>query len=633
MSAPRPAGTAWTPGRAALIGGALLAGAYVAFALVAVPRLTNYQLADAEFTGWTGPIARRIAAGERIYVDFVLPIPPGSFAILAAVQRLTGTARLLQELVLASVCHAAMAVAAYFTAAPFAGRRTALAVAGASLATITLIPKELAYDHTAQACAWGSIAAGVHAWLGATARARRTAWAVAGLLAALTLAFKQSTATGLLLGWAAVCSAWLAASIRSPGEPARRARALLPFVLGACVGLALLVGLLTVLGSTWSAFHQAVFGDGPALKGGTRALASNLLRYGFVHEASPSALVFAPLVGWLLARVARLRGTLALDLPPGALEERPLATLLGALAPALPFAVAAAWLAAAAEAPSGAIVFWFDRAKSIAGAGLFAALVLVVAGAPPRREADTAAPPTAAAFAVLVTLALATTFTHNLSFPLFRPFYDNNPIIPVTFLALALVLDRAALGRWIAPVALAASLGLFGTRFGRLAEARVRVEAGCDWDGLRVAPRATELLRAAERARELAGPAGTVLVVPDDVQLAALIGRPRPPLRGAIVFVDQYAPRLLDADLAALERAPPAVVIVNPRERDFWRLMYWIWLIDGPAERFAQHVLDRLLPQDYQLDSTWPTRFGRGPSHLEVWVRKTPSPPHRDAHQ
>src|SRR5262245_48173300 len=77
---------------------ALLIGLFVVFAFYFVPRLNNNVMGDMEFTGWTGPFAARLAHGERPYVDFVLPIPPGSLLLLAMIQRLSGRFVLLQEL-------------------------------------------------------------------------------------------------------------------------------------------------------------------------------------------------------------------------------------------------------------------------------------------------------------------------------------------------------------------------------------------------------------------------------------------------------------------------------------------------------------------------------------------------------
>jgi hypothetical protein len=92
---------------------ALMVGCYLSFAYFFVPRLTNVHFGDVEFTGWSGPIGERLLRGERPFVDFVLPIPPGSFLLLAAVQKLMGRAILQQELWLNTVAQLLMALIGY----------------------------------------------------------------------------------------------------------------------------------------------------------------------------------------------------------------------------------------------------------------------------------------------------------------------------------------------------------------------------------------------------------------------------------------------------------------------------------------------------------------------------------------
>src|SRR5260221_4120818 len=106
----------------------LLSAAYLTFLFFYVPRLNNYVLSDREFTGWVGPIAERVARGDRPYVDFVLPIPPGSFALLALIQRAAGKALLLQELWVAGLSHWLMGLIAYAIAARFSPRRVGVLV-------------------------------------------------------------------------------------------------------------------------------------------------------------------------------------------------------------------------------------------------------------------------------------------------------------------------------------------------------------------------------------------------------------------------------------------------------------------------------------------------------------------------
>ena len=130
------------------------------------------------------------------------------------------------------------------------------------------------------------------------------------------------------------------------------------------------------------------------------------------------------------------------------------------------------------------------------------------------------------------------------------------------------------------------------------------------------------LENAADRVYELTSPGDTVLVLPEDVTFAARIGRPRPALRGAIVFVDQYPLRLAESDIAELDRHPPKVVVMHPVDDHYWIQMYRIWNGDSGAERVTRHVLTELLPKLYTRDESYRTLwYGRG-SRLDIWVRR-----------
>jgi hypothetical protein len=132
---------------------------------------------------------------------------------------------------------------------------------------------------------------------------------------------------------------------------------------------------------------------------------------------------------------------------------------------------------------------------------------------------------------------------------------------------------------------------------------------------------------AAARARQLASD-GTVLVLPEDVQFTALVDRPRPPLLGAIVFVDQYAPRLAEDDIRRLDDNPPKVIVVHPRRPAVWQRFFRIWSGRSGAERVIHHVLADMLPKLYRRDSTFRTTFLYEPGKLDIYVRNdTPSVP------
>ena len=222
----------------------------------------------------------------------------------------------------------------------------------------------------------------------------------------------------------------------------------------------------------------------------------------------------------------------------------------------------------------------------------------------------------------LMIAALATSLLHNTSAPEFRAFYDNNPIIPLAFLFLYIGVDRAGLG-WLRVVLLVLTLGsLFGNRFDRAMAARTPIGKNGYWAGMRVGPRAVDLAHVALQVRSLTGPNDTVLVLPEDVQLAALIGRPRPALRGAIVFVDQYPRRLVPEDIQELRQNPPKVLVIHPAEAHLWTQLFRIWSGDSGAQQVLDFVLHDLIPSRYERASVTGTRWLWRDATLEIWVRR-----------
>jgi len=221
--------------------------------------------------------------------------------------------------------------------------------------------------------------------------------------------------------------------------------------------------------------------------------------------------------------------------------------------------------------------------------------------------------------ALFLVAAVASLF-HGLSFVQFVPFYNSDPLIPLALVFLFAAADRTKIVGLKALVITLSLASLFSLKMTRALSADIPVKSG-NWAGLRVNYRGKELLDAAARVQALAGPDQSVLVLPEDAQLSALIGRPRPKLRGALVFVDQYADRLLDEDLATLQRDPPAVIVIHPRQQAQWRRLYATWSTDSAAERFLEFVVNRLLPERYRRDSSFRTTFFWDQGQLDVYVR------------
>jgi hypothetical protein len=674
----------------------LLAAGLVALALACVlayeaaclPRLTNAHFGDVEFTGWSGPLGSRLLRGDRPYVDFVLPIPPGSFLLLAAIEKAWGRPLLLHELWLNAAAQLWMGVLAYFIARTVTSRRTATFVSIATLLTVIQLNKECAYDHTAQAVAWASLLAGMRALFAPETSRSLRYWLGSGALAGFTLLFKQSTGIGAILAWP--CALAYLSLVEVISGQAREARVfrmpLVRYLQGVGLGLAGVWGFLVLLGSTFRAFFQAVFLDGSVLKGGFKFLLQNLWVYLVEFPAYPASLALIAGLVMIGSRWVRLEGpTLHVGDEPSrrarfsAWEVPCLAlSLLAGSATAVWFLV---------KGSGGYPAPWilhFDRLKFAPPISLVSACTLFVAhlvrtvppgapGAPPaaaasaRRGLRSGAPPAAAASArrdlrpsgpALASLgaverlenggtddsgaassesdpvrtghrlnaafiaALVCSLLHNTSAPEFRPFYDNNAVIPLALLSLFVVLERARLRPLAVLYVMALVLSVGGNKYFRATTATTRIDPALHWAGMQVNEHGREIVKVATRVRELTASTDTVLVVPEDVQMAALIGRPRPPLVGAIVFVDQYAPRLAEDDIARLDENLPKVIVVHPREVMGWQKFFRIWSGKSGAERVIHHVLSKLLPTKYELDSSYPTMFLWEGATLDVYVRK-----------
>jgi hypothetical protein len=608
----------------------LTAVAFVLFCAQFVPRLTNVHFQDVEFTGWSGPLGSRILRGDRPYVDFVLPIPPGSFVLLALLEKLCGRPLLLQELGLNAAAHLAMGFLAYVMARTISSPKVAVLTAIATLGTVVQLNKECAYDHTAQVVAWASVAAGMRALDCDDAARRARLWIVTGFFASFTLAFKQSTAIGAVLGWGLSFAYLTFSDIRAGRRGGARARRdeLVLYLRGVAFGLAGVWLLLLILGSTARAFFQATFVDGSILKGGAKFLLRNLTSYLFDFPSYAAPLGGIAAFVYVGHRLAVRRGSLRID-DEGRRESVFRRWEIAVVAALVVAAFGGGFLLLALDVrpyPANYIT-QIDRLKMLPPMTLVTLVALFVAELLPGGEAgaegyvaDRHAAGRRLNAAVLA--AFASSLMHNTSAPEFRPFYDNNAIIPLAFLSLFVVLDRADL-RVVAAGLLALFLmSMGGNKFFRAMTARIPIGTSGHWAWMRLNERGFTMAIAAARARQLAGPDGTVLVLPEDVQLQALVERPRPPLVGAIVFVDQYAPRLAADDVARLDDHPPEVVIVHPRRPSEWQRFFRIWSGRSGAERVLRHVLFDMLPRMYRRDLTLKTTFAYEPAKLDVYVRR-----------
>lgn len=602
---------------------ALLSVAYLTYLAFYVPRLNNFVYSDREFTGWVGPIATRLNHGARLYRDMVLPIPPGSFALLALVQRISGKVLLSQELWTAALSHWAMGLIAYAVAAKYSTRKVGLLVATVTVVIVTQAPKECVYDHTSLLCAWVSVYTGLCALLANGKHADRS-WAATGLLSGFSLAFKQSTATGLVAGWGlALAYRWIVERRAKRLDAAReKVRAAGAYALGLGVGLSLVALVIVAVGANVGDFVQAVFVDGPPLKGGTRTLLANLFSFVFHFDAIRNTIVPTALVLAVGLSMARRRGNVHIGAEPerGGSLDRPGIALLAA-ASLVTFGIATAMLAGEIRGLELHFTAIAEGLRNVPAYGFVYAMLFFAAHLHEKSAPTERARERGHALNALVLATMTASLVYDTSFVEFIPFYFNDPSIPVVLLCLFVATEESGLV-WATPLVLAAAmLPLYGIKLNRALSDDTYVEA-TQWKGLRVNYRGVEVLRAAMRAEELAGPTGTVLVLPEDEELVGVIDRPRPRLSGAIIFVDQYPKRLLAADVRELDAHPPDVVIIHPRRARDWRSVFHTWTSGSAAEKLTDHVLTKLLPRRYVLDSSYPTIYFWDQGQLDVYRRK-----------
>lgn len=593
---------------------ALLVVCFAVFAALDVPRLTNNVFGDLAVTGWSGPFAKRILSGDAAYVDFVVPIPPGSFLILALVQKLAGRALLLQELWVIALCRLAMALSAYAIVRPFASRHVSVLVAFASLVVLLQSQKECAYDSTAQLVAWLGIALGARALVHAGNEKRRRVWfAAAGFAASATLLFEKSTALGTLVGWS-FAFAYLVFAKRRSSSTERLGPSAAAFGAGILAGLVLLVVTLVAMGSNASAYIQAVLVDSAPLKGGPSARLVNLVGHTLAGAAFPSSLFLCLGFAFVVIRLAKKQGLVpALD--TSTLDRRSAGIIASSVV--LVFGSASLFLALHVTRIPDAPLYYLERLARLPSLGLFFACVFFVVHS--SRGTDTASIRGHQQNALLV-VAFVTSLLHDASNPTFHPFQANNPIIPFAFLYLFVALGRAGLS-WCRVVVFALSLlTLYSTKLDRAFRAQTRVGSTTHWAGLRINEQGILVLGAALRAQELAAETDTVLVLPEDLELTALIDRRRPPLVGGVVYVDQYPARLAERDIATLLEHPPKVLLLRPRDPNEWRKVFSLYGKNTGTSLMLDAVRERLLPR-YRLDRSVLTRHEDRAIPLELWVR------------
>ena len=603
----------------AVLGLGSLLASFTLFAREFVGRVVNNLWGDLSFSGWSGPVGHQLVEGRVLFGDLMVPLPPGSFVVMSWLERAwgDGAPRLLHENWVCAIGYLLMGLFAYAIAQPLAGRRIALFTAAGTLGWVSIWIKELAYDPLAEVCAWATVALLVRVWVRPAGAAEHRLLVGAGVLTGVTLFFKQSTAVGML-GGAVVGFAYLAfAERRARGAVVARARELVAYALGASVGVGLCLAAVVALGGSLHAFLAALFVDGPALKGG----GGIATRAAWALAAAPlntfSLATFAVLIA-AMVRIARHPAGFSLRDPNGT----PAATERSALQPRQVAAVGGfglvvfgggALLLLGRPPPMAPFLVLLVSSIVLVGFAACFAVALFVgnsASAAPTRQGR------AFNAAALATLVLGTTV--SMSMTVFNPAYENNPIVAVCLVALFVAADRLRV-RGLCWMLLALTMAMpLGWRLPRTSEAVHLVTDDSFFRNMRVNDDGLEVVKAAQRARDLAGPGGEVLVLPEDPSLAALIGRPRPALCGAIVFPDQYPGRCVGADIARLRRDPPEVLVVRPTEPGRWVPFVRTWRAGSPTEHLMVAFFRARLA-DYERVASYPTHWMGSTASLSIW--------------
>ena len=587
----------------------------VPLGIVLVPAHWTSIWMDREFQGWMIGVANRLAAGPPLYADGAhSPMPPLPFVIELLVGRGTGT--WLTESVLNFIFQALMLFGMYTALRSCARRPIPLCATVAAIPVVFALHKVALHDSVAQCCAAWATTAVVRGLAPEGTASRARGWRRgAGLLNALCILSKQSTATGLTLG---IVLAYLLAPAARPGRRAARAAAHVGWTLGFVAALALAMSpVLSLHGLLADVF---LFGAEP--KGGLREALRNLARFG--QQAAPELLVYGSVALGLAGLVALARRFGRVPLRPVEARTLALASVLTA------GSVLVLELAPGAVGPwpwYGSLGwFGYHRGGQVLWTGLCLGLLGVVQGlwrTPPLGED--------ARWTAMVLILVPTALAHNLSTMYLRWTYDNNPIIVVAIAWFArAALDALELFGARSRLVAHAALGVFmqlAAWLGLHAQLATAHQCTHTWPevahlrGAKLRPSAEGMRRLVHVVRELNDVDDRVLLLPEDPNVQAWLERPRPNLTSAIVFADQYWDRYVDEDFRRLTADPPRTIVMGPRKaaRAFARLFgnrRW------GVERLSRRVTTELLPRAYVLHTSHVIAFQGGTDRMDVYVRR-----------
>lgn len=411
---------------------------FLLFATGLAARLENGLWNAPAFSGWCAAVAHQLVTGKRLYRDVTLPMPPGSFAVLAWIERALGHgARLVYENRVCEVCYALLIPIAYAMARPIAGRRVAFFAAASAAGWASIWAKQLAYDALAEVVAWGALAVMVHAWVREPGARERRWLGAAGFTAGATLIFKQSTATGIVAGGLVGLGYLALVERRTAGALRSRALGALVFAGGSVTGAAFAVVGYGIPGGSMGGFLRAVFVDGLALKGDRLHLVTRAMSGFFVQPTVLWSIAISVLFAAIVFRIVRRGGGLTV----GGSDQNAfrLRDAVGVAAAAfVVFGYGAAMLAGWLPKSAVLLVINFTSPQLIAiGFGLAVAFFFGNLGPHADRRGH------AFNAAALAALVLCNTVSTSMTY--FNPFYENNALMAVVLVGLFAGLERVRL--------------------------------------------------------------------------------------------------------------------------------------------------------------------------------------------
>jgi hypothetical protein len=265
----------------------LLLALFVIVGIRLVPAHWTSIWMDREFTGWTAPIAQRVAHGQVLYADGAhTPMPPLSFILLWAIHG--SRVAWIDESRLNFLFQCGMLLVGYLVLSKWFSKPVPVTATVAAAGYVFALPKTILYDAMAQflvAICIGIISGILYRYfleLQPLSRAYLSGLGVG--LAALTLT-KQNTALGVTV------TAIVALALLPIGGLTKRITALLWVFAGMGVGLVALTALIAPQISL-PGMLQDVFLRSAEPKGGMPRLVMNLSAYApeFLRMIAPEAL-------------------------------------------------------------------------------------------------------------------------------------------------------------------------------------------------------------------------------------------------------------------------------------------------------------------------------------------------------